>query len=341
MPITGLSLGHGASGVSAPFSDGMVLQHKHPALFGLAKAGAAVTVHYDNHAYTAVANPDPWNVPLAPLSANSWRVELPAQPPGATVGNITVTCDGCASNTSSVVLSGCLFGDVYICSGQSNMELPLQSTFSWHSDFEANDTWSLAHGGVNIANDTEYPIRTLQLGHHLQLRENHSFATPAPRWQEPTSDGLKAFSAVCWYFGRALYNLQDEQQKVPVGLIEASWGGTIIEAWMPVDDQTACTNRYCESYVEGNGVSAGKCNRSDISAPNEQPGSLWNGEIVPLTNLTISGALWYQVGALAPVQFISIPPNHSYLPTTRRAKTTARTLVARWRAKATPACCQP
>ena len=80
---------------------------------------------------------------------------------------------------------------------QSNMELPLQATFSWYSDIEANDTWSLKKG-LNIANDTDLPIRTLKIGHNVQLRENTSFADPAQTfWQVPSYDGLKGFSATC------------------------------------------------------------------------------------------------------------------------------------------------
>ena len=80
---------------------------------------------------------------------------------------------------------------------QSNMELPLQATFSWYSDIEANDTWSLKKG-LNIANDTDLPVRTLKIGHNVQLRENTSFADPAQTfWQVPSYDGLKGFSATC------------------------------------------------------------------------------------------------------------------------------------------------
>ena len=64
------------------------------------------------------------------------------------------------------------------------------------------------------------------------------------------------------------------------------------EAWIPVEDQYSCTNRYCEDYVDGNGLAVGTCNRSHTTVPNEQPGSLWNGEIAPLANMTINGVIW-------------------------------------------------
>ena len=72
------------------------------------------------------------------------------------------------------------------------------------------------------------PIRFLKLGHNVQLRENISFASPAPSWTVPSYNSLQDFSATCWYTGRAMHNLQPTDAKTPIGLIEASWGGTII-----------------------------------------------------------------------------------------------------------------
>jgi hypothetical protein len=119
LPVTSLSLGHGGSG-GLPFGNDMVLQHGQPAaIFGLAKAGATITVSYNGHSVTARANLDPWDIPHSPLAANSWRVELPPQNPGPAVGNITVHCAGCNVNSNTAIeLSGVLWGDVYICSGQ-------------------------------------------------------------------------------------------------------------------------------------------------------------------------------------------------------------------------------
>ena len=102
-----------------PFGNDMVLQHGRPAaIFGLAKAGATVSVTYAGKTYTTIANPDPfavgWNSPLA---SNSWRVELDPQRPGPAKGNITVSCAGCDTNASTAVLQRVLFGEVLICSG--------------------------------------------------------------------------------------------------------------------------------------------------------------------------------------------------------------------------------
>ena len=120
-PNTVLTLGHGST---LPFGNGMVLQHGRPAaIFGLAKAGATVVVAYGNKSYSTTANPDPfasgWSTPLA---SNSWRIELDPQPPGPATGNITATCADCDTNASTATLSDVLFGEVFICSGDSSLQ---------------------------------------------------------------------------------------------------------------------------------------------------------------------------------------------------------------------------
>ena len=94
IPVSGLLLGHGGAGL--PFGNDMVLQHGRPVgIFGLARAGVTVTVTYNGHAHTAIAGPDPWDVPESPMAANVWRVELPPQP----------------RETTSLLLTSCLSVD--------------------------------------------------------------------------------------------------------------------------------------------------------------------------------------------------------------------------------------
>eukprot|EP01052_Picozoa_sp_SAG31_P052135 SAG31_NODE_12725_length_921_cov_1.251825_1_plen_208_part_00 len=82
---------------------------------------------------------------------------------------------------------------------------------------------------------------------------------------------------------------------VPIGLIEMAWGGTVIEAWMPIGDQFACTGRLCEDYYDRASNTVGnKCDRT-VQSPDSQPGSLWNGMVNPIKQLTIYSTLWYQV----------------------------------------------
>ena len=91
---------------------------------------------------------------------------------------------------------------------------------------------------------------------------------------------------LCWFFA--------------FGNLNSTWGGTIIEAWMSNDDQNSCDFRNCENYAISCSSSCGvytpyqDCNKSDTTTPNAQPSSVYNGMLVPLTNFTIKGVLWYQ-----------------------------------------------
>jgi hypothetical protein len=131
---------------------------------------------------------------------------------------------------------------------QSNMELILGVTFSWYGEFEATDRWS--GGGKNISNDTAYPIHFAHMNHNLVVpgpsdsptlpwvaavdSSSSSSSSSSSTWSVPSTvgwEGLRGFSGACWYTGRALYNLRTgtADEGVPIGLIEAAWGGTVIE----------------------------------------------------------------------------------------------------------------
>ena len=82
-----------------------------------------------------------------------------------------------------------------------------------------------------------------------------------------------------------------------MGLIHSAWGGTIIEAWMSLGDQYPCDYRNCENYVGTSTYgqyTATTCNASKTTDVNFQPASAYNGMILPLTNISIKGAVWYQ-----------------------------------------------
>ena len=118
---------------------------------------------------------------------------------------------------------------------------------------------------------------------------------------------------------------------------------------MPTEDQYHCTNRYCEDYVDGSPLAVGSCNRSHTTVPNEQPGSLWNGEIVPLANMTIGGALWCEFtrpprlgGAPTPSAVFLSARSADICPGLQtKARTTARTPGWPPRDGATHACSRP
>ena len=141
------------------------------------------------------------------------RVELPPTPASSTPETITVTGLGGVATLANV-----LFGDVWMCGGQSNMEVPLDETFEWfHPD---------------VSNDTDYPIRVMVFP-HVEGRNDSTIhvADDAPiPWLNSTYENLNAFSSVCYYYGKALHKrMAAEGEVVPMGLVKNCWGGSLIE----------------------------------------------------------------------------------------------------------------
>jgi sialate O-acetylesterase len=183
--------------VSPMFGDNMVLQRGKPIRFwGWAKAGESVRVEMAGHAATAVAGPD-----------GRWQAEFEAPAPG---GPYTVKITG---PEQSVVLHEVLVGDVWLCGGQSNMELGLART----------------RNGADEIKAAEHPeIRLFTVKQHVAYSPT---AVPQGSWKicspQTVAEGA-GFSAVAYFFGRKL----QAELHVPIGLIEDCWGGTPAESWM-------------------------------------------------------------------------------------------------------------
>jgi sialate O-acetylesterase len=167
-----------------------------------------------------------------------------------------------------------MFGDVYVCSGQSNMQ------FTVHSVFNATE---------EIAQAAKFPqIRLFSVG-----TQNISL-TPVPElihydlgWSVASPDVVgKAdwsyFSAVCWFYGKYL---AETYPTLPIGLISTNWGGTYVQAWSSPDALRQCPDLPVQVAEYD----------SEFGAPNpNQPSVLWNAMIVPFLKNPIKGALWYQ-----------------------------------------------
>jgi sialate O-acetylesterase len=184
----------------ADFQDHAVLQREKPiALWGTAKPASHVSVALAGEMAEATADASgKWRVTLAPLKAGG-PYEL------------TVTSDAEESQT----LKDILIGDVFLCSGQSNMEMPVRIASNYDADL---------NGAAN-------PM--------IRLMLVHRFANAAPTdkfgaevtWNVVSPATVREFSAACYYFGRELQPAVD----VPIGLISDSWGGSLIEAWLSKD----------------------------------------------------------------------------------------------------------
>ena len=192
----------GAAGADAKvalpqvLSDGMVVQRGEPVrLWGTADPGESVTAKSNAKKAKAVT--------VTADSAGRWTLELPALKAG---GPYTITIN-------DLTLSDVLSGDVFLCSGQSNMELPVRRVTDMFADEIA------AYSNPQIR---EYKVPQTTAFHGPQSD------TPATAWRECAQPAVMEFSALGYFFAKAL----NEATGVPVGIVNASWGGTPVEAWM-------------------------------------------------------------------------------------------------------------
>ncbi|CAN5466448.1 sialate O-acetylesterase [soil metagenome] len=174
--------------------DYMVLQRDQPInIWGWADPGEDIQVIFRNQRISTQADP-----------SGEWKITLASEKAGGPF-------DLVISGTNTIRIKDVLLGDVWVCSGQSNMEWPLGRLEEKYSD--------------EIANAQNNEIRFLTV-------ENNTASTPqkdikSSGWQIASPETVKDFSAVGYFFGRDLY----QTYKIPVGLISSDWGGTVAEAW--------------------------------------------------------------------------------------------------------------
>lgn len=170
------------------------------------------------------------------------------------------------SESSDIRLENILFGEVWLCSGQSNMEQPLkgffgQPTFGSTMAIAKSNNPSLRLFSVN------------RLGSKKPLKDIEKYNA----WQQASPNSVHDFSAIGYFFGQQLQETLD----CPVGVIHTSWGGSTVEAWI--------SNEVMSSYQNVN------LDDVDIKkGTNHIPTALFNAMINPLIPFTIKGALWYQ-----------------------------------------------
>ncbi|HEY5810320.1 MAG TPA: sialate O-acetylesterase [Povalibacter sp.] len=183
--------------LNAMFQDHAVLQRDKPiAVWGSAAPGESVTLTLADRSVTTRSD-----------SAGHWAATLPAMSAGGPYELKASTNSGAKQTASDV-----LIGDVYLCSGQSNMGMSVSRSANSYNDM------------ANAANDS---IRLMNIGLAINNAPQRDFASPV-KWLPTTSESVGEFSATCFYFAREL----QKSVRVPLGLINSSWGGSKIEAWM-------------------------------------------------------------------------------------------------------------
>ncbi|NLX24012.1 MAG: sialate O-acetylesterase [Phycisphaerae bacterium] len=261
-------------------------------IWGWAKPGEEVQVLLANRTATATAD-----------AGGRWLVKLEPLPAG---GPHTLTVAG----FNTIELTDVLIGDVWLCSGQSNMEMSIKSV----------------EGGPEAVAQANHPrIRILQVPWRI---------SPTPiedieiEWRPCTPETISTggafnagFSAIGYFFGLELHRELD----VPIGLIDSSWGGTRIEPWTPragfamvptlqdivklIDEATPhyhkAVSQAVEEFERWTPLARKHLDANEpVPAPpawpqhqlnqNTQPTAIYNGMIHPLVPFTIRGAIWYQ-----------------------------------------------
>jgi len=235
-----MALASGVRGEVKPnalFSDNAVLQQgaKVP-VWGSAAEGEKVAITFDGQTETAVAKDGKWMVHLKPHKAG---------------GPFTMTIKG----ANTVTITNVLVGEVWICSGQSNM--------------------AFRKGKLKDSASEDYPkLRMFTVAMKSDLKPQ---ADVTGSWVECTTTTVGGFSAVGYFFGRDIHKATG----LPVGMIHSSVGGTPAESWTSLSglEKEPSLRRYVEQ--------AGKDGKRSVAV-------LFNGMIAPLIPYAIKGAIWYQ-----------------------------------------------
>jgi sialate O-acetylesterase len=246
----------------AVISDHMVLQRSAAVpVWGWATPGEQVSVQFGSQARAVRTGAD-----------GRWRVELDLTRATAEPASLTVRG---ADNTLNV--EDVLVGEVWLASGQSNMDKPLGAQRGQQPTFNAEAEIAAAqHPDIRLFKVTR--ARTAEPGEDVK----GSWVRCSPASVEATR-----FSAAAYYFGRRL----KEELHTPVGLIDASFGGTRIESWTPAAALAAqkTTQTAAQKAVENEAAPA----RAPFD-PKDRPASLYNGMIAGLAPFALKGVLWYQ-----------------------------------------------
>ncbi len=278
----------------AVFSDNMVLQQKARVnVWGKADAGEKIiiTTSWSRKKQKTIADSDGcWSITISTPKASSNAESM------AIIGK------------NRLVINNILIGEVWVCSGQSNMEFPV--------DVDKTSRWKTAMTTVKEElKNADYPSIRL-------FRVEHQLAPEAPlydcvgQWEVCTPATAAKFSAIGFVFGRKIHN----ETKLPVGMIQSTWGGTHAESWIKSEAmqgayydalrieqkrvinampaEKARYNREMELYNTAKAINPDTVLKTPAKAKklndNLRMSTLWNGMINPILPYTMRGVIWYQ-----------------------------------------------
>lgn len=233
----------------AVISDNMVLQQKSSvSLWGWAKMNSQVKLRTSWNGKSYAVQSD---------AAGYWRIQVATPEANYTPYSITI------SDGKAVVLKNILIGEVWLCSGQSNMEMPMKGF----------NNQPIEGGPEAIVFSRNPGIRCFTLERASTLTpQDHCIGS----WETACPETVPNFTATGYYFARLI----NQALNVPVGLVHSSWGGSSIESWMT----PASLKNIPEKHIP--------VTDADIKTLNKTPTTLYNGMIHPILGYGIRGAIW-------------------------------------------------
>lgn len=234
------------AGITLPkiIGDNMVMQRNKPVtIWGNASAGEKITVRFNQQTKAAIAD-----------NSGNWKIELNAMAASDKPAIMAIT-----DNNETITLKNILVGEVWLCSGQSNMEYTMMKETKF-----ANAQRSKGIDSIQLTKENYPAIRLF-----LVKRDLTKPGDINKGWNEARGESIRAFSAAGYFFAKKLY----EELHVPIGVISSAVPGSAIEPWMS------------GKPAEG---------ESSFSVDETQPGKFYTGWIKPLAPFTLQGFLWYQ-----------------------------------------------
>lgn len=252
------------------FSDHAVLQRDQPLLFwGWSSPGEEVSVTIKGKDYVAKANVD-----------SIWQVQLPPESAGGPY-NIKVTGAG-----ESIIIDDVYFGDVYFCSGQSNMAFLMRNELYNRDEIEA------------------FPlVRQLFVYRKTALTSQKDVSKA--EWMITERSNFNRLSAVAYYFAKSIH----QQENIPIGIIHSSWGGSPIETFMSpsalsdFEEATAKVKKITPEFIENTRKTNEQLLEENpgirnpkgfVNIENHYPTMVYNGMIAPFFSYPVKGVVWYQ-----------------------------------------------
>lgn len=236
--------------LAAIFGDNMVLQQQsNTPLWGWATPNVQVRIKtsWDKRNYTTQSD-----------ASGKWRINLSTPKADGIPYTINI------SDGKELILNNVLIGEVWICSGQSNMAMPL-----------------IGFNNQPVNNSLDAIVKSTNKNIRLfTVRREYS---PVPldncvgTWSEAQPETVADFSATAYFFGRLINQVTD----IPIGLIAVSWGGSSVKAWISEDVVTDFGDKVEQT-------------KEEMERPNQSPAALFNGMLHPLIGYAIRGVIWYQ-----------------------------------------------